>query len=406
MTTVLSVQSHVVHGYVGNKCAVFPLQLLGFEVDYVNSVQFTNHTGYPKFAGTVLRGPELDALVDGLEENGLLEHDSLLTGYIGSATFLRSVLRLVKKLRKKDGFQYFCDPVLGDNGKFYVPEDLVEIYRTEVLPVASVATPNQFEIETLTGHKIRSQDDAVVACGKLHQLGVPIVVITTLDYARSENKVVMMLSDGHSQFVVEVPLLEARFTGSGDLTAAMLLAWMRSHPYELPLALEKAAAVVFGVLVNTLNGRQVKDGVMPELNVIGSKAIIECPPLNFDARRNFVPVARFVKPPSITAVLYDATLESAAGVDESKAIFHGLPFGWYRSSSGGYSSLDAAVDALLTDEGHLLVVVSEPLPEQHPRCVTIFYLDDMDTTYNGDATEILGTVSDLRHLRRFFPSAE
>lgn len=92
---VLSVQSHVVHGYVGNKSAVFPLQLLGFEVDAVNSVQFCCHTGYPKFGGQVLDGDALWSLVAGLEENGLVAggYSHLLTGYIGSATFLRTVLR-------------------------------------------------------------------------------------------------------------------------------------------------------------------------------------------------------------------------------------------------------------------------------------------------------------------------
>ena len=143
---VLSIQSHVVHGYVGNKSAVFPLQLLGVEVDPVNSVQFCNHTGYAAgVRGDVLQGDQLRALVDGLGANGLLSgYTHLLTGYIGSPSFLRAVVDALVAMRAAnapEAVAYFCDPVLGDGGKLYVPEALVEIYRDDVVPLATVRTP-------------------------------------------------------------------------------------------------------------------------------------------------------------------------------------------------------------------------------------------------------------------------
>lgn len=147
---VLSIQSHVVSGYVGNKAAVFPLQLLGFDVDVINSVQFSNHTGYPSgWEGEVLDGTMLEKLVDGMDRNGLLsafDGDDLdsgrighvLTGYIGSESFLRAVVNVVKKLKGLNPkCRYICDPVLGDMGRFYVPKELVEIYKSDVLPVVS-----------------------------------------------------------------------------------------------------------------------------------------------------------------------------------------------------------------------------------------------------------------------------
>ena len=97
---VLSIQSHVVHGYVGNKCAVLPLNRLGFDVDAINSVQFSNHTGYPLFKGQVMDGDGLLQLVDGLEANGLLNYTHLLTGYIGSLSLLESIATVVQRLRK------------------------------------------------------------------------------------------------------------------------------------------------------------------------------------------------------------------------------------------------------------------------------------------------------------------
>jgi len=132
---VLSIQSHTVHGYVGNKAAVFPLQLLGFEVDPVNSVQFSNHTGYAAgWTGEVLQGAQLNALVDGLESNALLAgYSHMLTGYIGSASFLSAVLKTLGRVRAASpGVSFLCDPVMGDHGKLYVPEELVQIYREQV----------------------------------------------------------------------------------------------------------------------------------------------------------------------------------------------------------------------------------------------------------------------------------
>jgi pyridoxine kinase len=179
----LTIQSHVVSGYVGNKCAVFPLQLHGFDVDPILSVQFSNHTGYGSFAGEVMTGDQLWSLVEGLETNGLLEgYTHLLTGYIGSASMLRTVARLVRKLRAYNpDLVYVCDPVLGDNGKMYVPAELVQIYREEIVPLATMLTPNQFEAEILTGLTITNEEEAVAACAALHAAGPPSVVLTSLD---------------------------------------------------------------------------------------------------------------------------------------------------------------------------------------------------------------------------------
>lgn len=97
---VLSIQSHVVHGYVGNKCAVLPLNRFGFDVDAINSVQFSNHTGYPSFEGSVVTGEDLKALLHGLEINGLHSYSYLLTGYIGSLSLLEAIVDVVKTLRR------------------------------------------------------------------------------------------------------------------------------------------------------------------------------------------------------------------------------------------------------------------------------------------------------------------
>lgn len=279
---VLSVQSHVAHGYVGNKSAVFPLQLLGFEVDAVNSVQFCCHTGYPTWRGQVLGGDDLWGLATGLDANGLLQgYSHVLTGYIGSATFLRKIVDLVTLVKQRSPSSvYVCDPVLGDHGKLYVPAELVEIYKKDVVPLATLLTPNQFELELLTDTSIKNESDAVSAINKLHSRGVEQVCVTSLDYV--PNRIVMLLSLKGTVYVLELPRLRGRYTGTGDLTAALLLAWLSRHPLEPALALEKVGATLSAVLRRTLRERSARtiDGkqVPPEIALVRSKRHIEDPP--------------------------------------------------------------------------------------------------------------------------------
>lgn len=279
---VLSVQSHVAHGYVGNKSAVFPLQLLGFEVDAVNSVQFCCHTGYPVWRGQVLGGDDLWGLATGLDENGLLDgYSHVLTGYIGSATFARKIVDLIKLVKQRSpASTYVCDPVLGDHGKLYVPAELVEIYKTDVVPLATLLTPNQFELELLTGTSIKNEQDAVDAVQALHRQGVKQVCVTSLDYV--SDQVVMLLSLGGTQYILALPRLRGRYTGTGDLTTALLLAWLSRHPLEPALALEKVGATLSAVLRRTLRERSERTiagkVVPPEIALIRSKRAIEDPP--------------------------------------------------------------------------------------------------------------------------------
>nr|KAJ0195322.1 hypothetical protein LSAT_V11C700376160 [Lactuca sativa] len=209
---VLSIQSHTVQGYVGNKSAVFPLQLLGYDVD-------------PIMSGQVLNGKQLWELIEGLEANNLLYYTHLLTGYIGSVSFLDNVLEVVKKLRSiNPTLTYVCDPVMGDEGKLYVPQELVSVYREKVVPLASMLTPNQFEAEQLTGFRIASEEDGRKACKHLHAAGPSKVVITSISI------------DGN------LLLIGSHQKGTGDLMTALLLGWSNKYPDNLDKAAELAVS--------------------------------------------------------------------------------------------------------------------------------------------------------------------
>jgi pyridoxine kinase len=277
---------------VGNKAAVFPLQLLGFEVDFINSVHLSNHTGYAHVRGDVLKGNQLTAILEGLQQNGLLDETGhVLTGYVGSESFLESLIDVVTVVRGKNpSARFVCDPVLGDQGRFYVPLELVEVYRRKVIPLADVITPNQFEAEQLTGITVDSIAAAELACEKLHDMGPPLVFITSF-VAPSQSESTMSIVASKQQqneetketrvWCIDFPRLAGNFTGTGDLCAALLLAHSVICP-TVPEALEQVINTMFAVLENTL--RTAGDSVQSrELQLIQSKSVIECPPRRFRA---------------------------------------------------------------------------------------------------------------------------
>uniref|UniRef100_A0A671DQJ1 Pyridoxal kinase n=1 Tax=Rhinolophus ferrumequinum TaxID=59479 RepID=A0A671DQJ1_RHIFE len=269
---VLSIQSHVVRGYVGNRAATFPLQVLGFEIDAVNSVQFSNHTGYAHWKGQVLNSDELHELYEGLKLNDVNKYDYVLT---------------------------VCDPVMGDKwnseGSMYVPEDLLPVYKEKVVPVADIITPNQFEAELLSGRKIHSQEEALAVMDVLHSMGPDTVVITSSDLPspRGSDYLIALGSqrirhpDGSvvtERICMEMRKVDAVFVGTGDLFAAMLLAWTHKHPNNLKVACEKTVSAMHHVLQRTIKCAKAQAGggrkpspAQLELRMVQSKRDIENP---------------------------------------------------------------------------------------------------------------------------------
>ena len=288
---------------VGNKAAVFPLQLLGFEVDVINSVHFSNHTGYSQgWEGDVLKGDQLRLILDGLQRNQLLDGiQHVLTGYIGSETFLEAILDVITAARMNGNVRYVCDPVLGDHGEFYVPQNLVEVYKEKLLPIADVLTPNQFEVEQLTGIKVNTLSSAKKACATLHAIGPSLVFITSCVFSPENGddkdpKTIaivasrhcprddMQKDDNYEQWILEVPIIPGIYTGTGDLTAALLLAHTAKFPNDLARAMEMVSNTMHAVIERTrlYSGESIKSR---ELKLIQSRGDIENPVLRFRARR-------------------------------------------------------------------------------------------------------------------------
>ncbi|XP_061782588.1 pyridoxal kinase-like [Nerophis lumbriciformis] len=300
---VLSIQSHVVRGYVGNKSASFPLQVLGFEVDSINSVQFSNHTGYAHWKGQVLTADELIVLYEGIKLNKVNHYDYILTGYSRDTSFLATVVDIIKELKKANpSLVYVCDPVMGDQGAMYVPEELLPVYRDKVVPLADILTPNQFEAELLTGRKIHTIEDAVEAMELLHKMGPDMVVLTSTDLpsqqgdqhlvALGSQKIVKPDGSVYNQKIrMDIPKVDAVFVGTGDLFAALLLAWTHLHPKDLKAACEKTVSVMHHVIKRTITYANEKAGpgkrpspAQLELRMVQSKGDIENPTIVVEAK--------------------------------------------------------------------------------------------------------------------------
>ena len=130
MKSVLSIQSHVAHGYVGGRAAIFPLQTQGWEVDNINTVNFSNHTGYGSFTGTSLLTDELDEILSQLIRLNI-KYSAIITGYIPNSALIYMTHRYVQEFKKLHlNMIYLLDPVMGDNNYLYVDKSCVKEYKS------------------------------------------------------------------------------------------------------------------------------------------------------------------------------------------------------------------------------------------------------------------------------------
>ena len=251
---ILSIQSHVAFGHVGNAAATFPLQRLGIEVWPIHTVQFSNHTGYGSWKGRVFDADMIREVMAGIEARGVLgECNGVLSGYMGAADIGAAILDAVVTVKRANpAARYCCDPVIGDVGRgIFVREGIPEFMREKAVPAADIVTPNQFELDYLSKRQsgtLRAACDAVKA---VHDLGPRTILVTSLHTDDTPADCIDMLaSDDSGRFIVRTPKLPLTINGAGDAVAALFFAhYLRSG--KLAEALSRAASSIFGVLAKT-----------------------------------------------------------------------------------------------------------------------------------------------------------
>ena len=252
MPTVLSVQSWVACGNVGNTAALFPLQRLGCETWSLNTVAFSNHTGYERWRGDTVPAREIATLFEGIAELGVLPRcDAVLSGYLGEAETGPVLLDIVSRVKEANPRALFCcDPVMGDVGLgYYVRSGIPEFFRDRALALADVVTPNRFELESLSGEPVRSLAEACDAVAALRQRGPAIVLATSLETVA--DRIAVIAAGPEGVWAVETPHLPIEATGCGDAVAALFLGWLlKGKP--VPDALANTIAAIYGVIEATM----------------------------------------------------------------------------------------------------------------------------------------------------------
>ena len=297
---VLSIQSHVVFGYAGNTAAVFPLQRLGREVWAINTVEFSNHTGYGSWRGKVLGAEMVSQLVTGLEERGVLgQCEAVLSGYLGDAAVGRAIIDTVQRVRRESPKAlYLCDPVMGDAGRgLYVKPDIPAMFKNEVIPIADIITPNQFELEELTGISTATIENAIKAINAMHEKGPSVVLVTSYmeetvsangNHGGNRGKISMLASDKTGLYRIttpELPLEQHDASGSGDLTASVFLS-RYLETANIKQTLELCAASVYGILEATYlekEGKSSAEKSILELRIIQAQNELASPAHSFEA---------------------------------------------------------------------------------------------------------------------------
>jgi pyridoxine kinase len=251
---ILSIQSHVAYGHVGNSAAVFSMQRLGVEVWPVDTVAFSNHPAHGGFTGRVREPAEIASLIEGIAKLGVLAHcDAVLSGYLGVPETGSVVLGAVEAARQARPTALFCcDPVIGDTKSGpYVLAGLPEFMRDRAIPAADIVTPNQFELEYLTGRHVSTREDLLAALARLHLLGPKTILVTSAVTTMTPSGTMdSVASDGRVAHIVRTSRLGRDFYGGGDLMAALFLVhYLRTR--SVPDALGAAVASLFGVLKRT-----------------------------------------------------------------------------------------------------------------------------------------------------------
>jgi pyridoxine kinase len=279
---ILSVQSAVALGHVGNSAAVFPLQRLGFEVWPVNTVAFSNHPGYGAWRGQICTAELIAELLAGIAERGVLAScAAVLSGYLGTVETGLAILDTVTqvKLANPEAL-YCCDPVIGDRaGGAYVRSGIAAFFRDQALAKADLATPNHFELEQLAERPVESLADALLAADTVKRIGPRIVLVTSLERGDAPAEISeMLVVEDERAWLVATPRLPIAVNGAGDAVAALFL----GH-YLLTQSAERALAAVAASIFSIIEATH-KAGAR-ELQLVAAQEALVAPHHRFVARR-------------------------------------------------------------------------------------------------------------------------
>jgi pyridoxine kinase len=279
---ILSIQSAVAYGHVGNSAAVFPLQRMGVEVLPVYTVNFSNHTGYGAWRGPLISPDDVRDVILGIEDRGVFSQiDVVLSGYQGGEGIADVILDAVGRVKAANpGAVYACDPVMGNakSGCFVAPA-IPDLLRDRVVPAADIITPNQFELGYLTGTSPDSLESTLESVDLVRATGPRTVLVTSVERPDRDPETIEMLAvDDAGAWLVATPYIPMKANGSGDVTAALFTAHYR-RTSDAADALARTTSSVFDLLERThASGER-------ELQLVESQEAYANPRLQFTVQK-------------------------------------------------------------------------------------------------------------------------
>ena len=279
---ILSIQSAVAYGHVGNSAAVFPLQRIGVEVLPVYTVNFSNHTGYGAWRGPLISPDDVRDVILGIEDRGVFPQiDVVLSGYQGGEGIADVILDAVGRVKAANPRAvYACDPVMGNakSGCFVAPA-IPDLLRDRVVPAADIITPNQFELGYLTGTSPDSLESTLESVDLVRATGPRTVLVTSVERPDRDPETIEMLAvDDAGAWLIATPYIPMKANGSGDVTAALFTAHYR-RTSDAADALARTTSSVFDLLERThASGER-------ELQLVESQEAYANPRLQFTAQK-------------------------------------------------------------------------------------------------------------------------
>ena len=276
---ILSIQSEVAYGHVGNSAAVLPLQRLGFEVWPVNTVQLGHHPGYGRFRGYRVEAERLSAILDAVLDQAPLERCAgMIVGYLGEAGNAGPVLQALDAISiRRPDLVFLLDPVIGDDGAgVFVRPDVPAAIDESLLPRAAIVTPNRFELAHLSGLDVDDLREAELAAERLLKRGPRLVVATGLSNPGCPDELIMLAVSGEERWLIRTPRLVQKFSGTGDAFSALFLGHYLKAP-DLKTAFERATSAIFSLAEMTaVHGDD-------ELVLVAAQDVLAAPAVRFQA---------------------------------------------------------------------------------------------------------------------------
>ncbi|AWB82925.1 pyridoxal kinase [Corynebacterium yudongzhengii] len=279
---ILSIQSAVAYGHVGNSAAVFPLQRIGHSVWPVATVNYSNHTGYGQWRGPMIPAEQVREVITGIDELGKLgEVNAVLSGYQGGSDIADVIVETVARVKEQNPKAlYACDPVMGNaKSGCHVSDEIPPLLKERVVPVADIITPNQFELGYLTDRTADDLDSTIAAAHAAREMGPETVLVTSvLRPDREEDTIEMMVVNGSGVWLVRTPYLPFKRNGSGDVTAALFTGHYVSTG-DAEQALGKTASSIYELLKVTF------DADTRELQLVQAQNAFVAPEQTFEVVR-------------------------------------------------------------------------------------------------------------------------